>query len=153
MSSHGPTAAVLCVALICLSIASLGCLPGCSSEPTGTPSAGPSQPGPGGFPAHIPQGEGTPVESTQSDPPVTIELSEPEAKLVLKFLKNSQGEEVPVRVVRWKVKYHFTQGQPQAGSWYTAAPSWAHCPCGRSKARNTGWRNGRACIRPHRHCA
>jgi hypothetical protein len=99
-------------ALICLAITS----PGCSSDSVDTSAAGPSQPGPGGVPAHVPQGETPP---SQSAPTVAIELSEPDAELVLKFIRNSQGQEVPIRVVRWKVKYRFAQGKPQPGMWYT----------------------------------
>lgn len=86
---------------------------GCSSEPAST-TTGDQGELPPGHPMR------TPAPTTPPPAPdVAIELSDPEAKLVNTFVKNQQGQEVPVRVVHWKVKYRFTKGQPQAGKWYT----------------------------------
>lgn len=42
-----------------------------------------------------------------------IELSDPQATL---STKNVGGRDIAV--ISWKVKYRFTQGQPEAGAWY-----------------------------------
>lgn len=78
----------------------------------------------------VPPAVGTPKESPAVVPPpaapaVMLELSEPQANVV-----GVNVDGMNILTLEWKVKYRFTQGQPQPGSWYrceaTVPPGVAH---------------------------